>query len=93
MEPAQPESKSEFQELGELLSPREMRILHEHGGNLFQPVVNSSAARTWLLPESGNQPDVEVQSRTSKAPPLSNTIRRSLTGVYKNVRCRSLSPM
>lgn len=83
-----PEAKSEFQELGELFSPRELRNLHEHGGNLFQPVVDSTGGRTWLIPEgASNGHGVEDESlRAAKGmkSPLEHNI--SLTGVYRNVR-------
>ncbi|KAK1146141.1 hypothetical protein N8T08_003230 [Aspergillus melleus] len=38
------EAKSEFQELGELFSPKELRNVDEHGGSLFQPVLDAGGA-------------------------------------------------
>lgn len=82
-----PEAKSEFQELGELFSPRELRNLHEHGGNLFQPVVDSTGGRTWLIPERASNGVEEDSLRAAKAIKSSLEHSISLTGVYRNVRC------
>ena len=32
-------AKTEFQEFGDLLSPHELDNVHDHGGNLFHPVI------------------------------------------------------
>ena len=86
-----PEAKSEFQELGELFSPRELRNLHEHGGNLFQPVVDSTGGRTWLIPEGASNGVEEDSLRAAKGIKSSLEHSISLTGVYRNVRCRVAS--
>ncbi|KAF7715868.1 Uncharacterized protein PECH_007979 [Penicillium ucsense] len=75
--------KTEFQELGELFSPRELQTVHDHGGKLFHPSVdhlNGGNGRLWLqspgdesemrFPGSGNSPGSNPSG--------------SLTGVYKN---------
>jgi hypothetical protein len=82
------ESKSEFQELGELFSPRELQNVREHGGNLFQPIVNEDPHHRLFLQDSDSS-DTESEhpaasSRTASVP--EPTAGLSLTGVYRNVR-------
>jgi len=78
--------KSEFQELGELFSPRELQNVHDYGGNLFHPVsdkLNPKNSRLWLQsPESEN----EIRLGMPNSPPSSGG---SLTGVYKHVSLRT----
>lgn len=83
-EPQQP--KSEFQELGELFSPRELQNINAHGGNLFQPIeerVNPTNSRLFLP----GSPDYEADKRLSEAQLLAPSAgpSGSLTGVYKHV--------
>ncbi|OQD88701.1 hypothetical protein PENANT_c003G10270 [Penicillium antarcticum] len=78
------ESKSEFQELGELFSPRELQNVREHGGNLFQPIINEDPNHRLFLQDSdtetegGDQPPSQSNPTPAPAPNL------SLTGVYKH---------
>jgi hypothetical protein len=81
------QSKSEFQELGELFSPRELQNIHAYGGNLFQPIeekVNPTNSRLFIP----GSPDYEAEKRLSEfqQPAPSTNPSGSLTGVYKNVR-------
>lgn len=74
--------KSEFQELGELFSPRELQNVHDYGGNLFHPVtdrLNPKNSRLWL-----QSPEGESEARLGVPPSVSNG-GGSLTGVYKHV--------
>ncbi|KAJ5645329.1 PAS-associated C-terminal [Penicillium longicatenatum] len=79
------QSKSEFQELGELFSPRELQNIHAYGGNLFQPIeekVNPTNSRLFIP----GSPDYEAEKRLSEfqqSAPSANP-SGSLTGVYKN---------
>ncbi|OGE54063.1 hypothetical protein PENARI_c006G02445 [Penicillium arizonense] len=54
------ESKSEFQELGELFSLRELQSVREHGGNLFQPIVTEDPNHRLFLQDS----DTETEGGT-----------------------------
>ncbi|KAJ6086846.1 PAS-associated [Penicillium canescens] len=80
------ESKSEFQELGELFSPRELQNVREHGGNLFQPIVNEDPNHRLFLQDS----DTETEGGTQDQPPsqsnptLTPAPSLSLAGVYKH---------
>jgi hypothetical protein len=82
------ESKSEFQELGELFSPRELQNVREHGGNLFQPIVNEDPNHRLFLQDS----DTETEGGTQDQPPSQSNPTPtpapslSLAGVYKHVR-------
>ncbi|KAJ5669491.1 hypothetical protein N7462_010561 [Penicillium macrosclerotiorum] len=74
-------TKSEFQQLGELFSPRELQNVHNYGGNLFHPVVdklNSTNSRLWL-----QSPENEAEIRLGGVQSPIST-RGSLTGVYKH---------
>ncbi|KAJ5923646.1 PAS-associated C-terminal [Penicillium verhagenii] len=82
-EPQQP--KSEFQELGELFSPRELQNVHAYGGNLFQPIdekVNPTNSRLFIP----GSPDYEAEKRLSEVPHPAPSAgpNGSLTGVYKH---------
>lgn len=79
------ESKSEFQELGELFSPRELQNVREHGGNLFQPIVNEDPNHRLFLQDSDTESEHHAPSshRQTTVPEPSPGL--SLTGVYKNV--------
>lgn len=79
------ESNSQFQELGELFSPRELRNVREHGGTLFQPVVNEDPNHRLFLQDSDTENEVETQSQGPPRPTSGPTPSRSLAGVYKNV--------
>lgn len=78
--------KTEFQELGELFSPRELRDVHDHGGNLFHPVVDelNLDSRLWL-----QSPEKEGELRLNAGHSPVPTPGGSLAGVYKNVSFRS----
>lgn len=82
----QPKAKDEFQELSELLSPRELTAVQQHGGDLFQPLTTRASARshqrTWLQRGASMDSEAEaIRLRDLKSPIL----RGSLTGVYENV--------
>jgi hypothetical protein len=75
--------KTEFQELGELFSPRELQTVHHHGGNLFHPVVdkfNPTNSRLWL-----QSPEHEGELRLNGVQSPGPTPGGSLAGVYKHV--------
>lgn len=75
--------KNEFQELGELLSPRELQNVHAHGGQLFNPIVdnfNPSDNSRLYLPGS---PEKETELRMEAFRSINPS--GSLAGVYKNV--------
>ncbi|CAG8927139.1 unnamed protein product [Penicillium salamii] len=78
------ESKSEFQELGELFSPRELQNVREHGGNLFQPIVNEDPNHRLFLQDSDTESEHHAPSshRHTLVPEPSAGL--SLTGVYRN---------
>ncbi|KAJ5801507.1 uncharacterized protein N7518_003575 [Penicillium psychrosexuale] len=78
------ETKSQFQELGELFSPRELRNVREHGGTLFQPVVNEDPNHRLFLQDSDTENDIDTQSQGLPRPTSGPTPSRSLAGVYKN---------
>lgn len=82
------ESKSEFQELGELFSPRELQNVREHGGNLFQPIVNEDPNHRLFLQDSDTESEHNAPSSHPPTVP-DPSAGLSLTGVYKNV---SLNP-
>ncbi|KAJ5627177.1 PAS-associated C-terminal [Penicillium herquei] len=78
--------KSEFQEMGELFSPRELQNIHAYGGNLFQPIeekVNPTNSRLFIP----GSPDDEADKRLSEAQPPkpSAGLSGSLTGVYQHL--------
>lgn len=79
-----PKPKSEFQELGELFSPRELQNVHDYGGNLFHPVadrLNPKNSRLWI-----QSPESEQELRLNGVPSsIPNGGGGSLTGVYKHV--------
>lgn len=80
---APPPKKTEFQELGELFSPRELQTVHDHGGKLFHPSVdhlNSGNGRLWLQ-SPGDEGEIRFNSGNSHG----SSPGGSLTGVYKNV--------
>lgn len=79
------ESKSEFQELGELLSPRELQNVREHGGNLCQPIVNEDPNYRLFLQDSDTESENNAPS-SHPPPPPEPSAGLSLTGVYRNVR-------
>jgi hypothetical protein len=80
------ESKSEFQELGELFSPRELQNVREHGGNLFQPIVNEDPNHRLFLQDSDTESEHTAPSHQTQAQVSEPSAGLSLTGVYKNVR-------
>lgn len=87
------ESKGEFQELGELLSPRELQNVREHGGNLFQPIVNEDANHRLFLQDSDTESEIHTPSQGPPNPnPTPGPVPSpSLTGVYRHV-CSSFPP-
>lgn len=79
----QSNEKNEFQELGELFSPRELRNVHAHGGQLFNPVVddfNPSHHSRLYLPGS---PEKETELRMEAFKSMNPS--GALAGVYENV--------
>ena len=83
-EPAPKDSKSEFQELGELFSPRELQNVREHGGNLFQPIVNEDPNHRLFLQDSDTESEHHAPSSHQPTVPEPSA-GLSLTGVYRNV--------
>lgn len=78
------ESKSEFQELGELFSPRELQNVREHGGNLFQPTISEDPSHRLFLQDSDRESETHVSP--SYQPPVPDPSPGvSLIGVYRNV--------
>ncbi|PLB50035.1 hypothetical protein P170DRAFT_354258, partial [Aspergillus steynii IBT 23096] len=77
------ETKSEFQELGELFSPKELRNVNEHGGSLFQPVLDAGG-RTWLMPESPREVEGGEVRIGGPAPTAPTPASNSLVGVYRH---------
>ncbi|KAJ5348068.1 PAS-associated C-terminal [Penicillium brevicompactum] len=82
-EPAPKDSKSEFQELGELFSPRELQNVREHGGNLFQPIVNEDPNHRLFLQDSDTESEHHAPSSHQPTVPEPSA-GLSLTGVYRN---------
>lgn len=80
------ESKSEFQELGELFSPRELQNVREHGGNLFQPTVNEDPNHRLFLQDSDRESETHVSPSYQPPVPQATNPGVSLIGVYRNVR-------
>ncbi|KAK4869293.1 hypothetical protein LT330_006293 [Penicillium expansum] len=78
------ESKSEFQELGELLSPRELQNVREHGGNLFQPIINEDPNHRLFLQDSDTESEIHTPSQGPQNTTPGPTPSLSLTGVYRN---------
>ncbi|OQE36716.1 hypothetical protein PENCOP_c011G05328 [Penicillium coprophilum] len=78
------ESKSEFQELSELLSPRELQNVREHGGSLFQPVINDDPNHRLFLQDSDTESEIHIPSQGPQNPTPGPAPSISLTGVYKN---------
>lgn len=74
--------KTEFQELREFFSPRELQDVHDHGGNLFHPVVDklNPNSRLWL-----QTPEHEGEIWLNAVQSLGPTPDGSLAGVCKNV--------
>jgi hypothetical protein len=86
------ESKSEFQELNELFSPRELQNVREHGGNLFQPIVNEDPNHRLFLQDSDTESEHNApSSHKTQAQAPEPSAGLSLTGVYRNVRPLSFS--
>lgn len=80
------QSKSEFQVIGELFSPRELQNIHAYGGNLFQPIeerVNPTNSRLFIP----GSPDHEAEIRLSEVqtPKPSAGFSGSMAGVYQHV--------
>ncbi|KAJ5216208.1 PAS-associated C-terminal [Penicillium cinerascens] len=72
--------KTEFQQLGELFSPRELQNVHAHGGNLFQPVlddINPNNSRLYIPGSADHEFEPRMSVKTSSP-------SASLTGVYKH---------
>lgn len=79
------ESKTEFQELSELLSPRELQNVREHGGNLFHPIINEHPNHRLFLQDSDTESEIYSPSQESQNPTPGPAQSLSLTGVYKKV--------
>lgn len=71
---------TEFQELGELFSPRELRNVHDHSGNLLHPVVDELSPNSCLWLQS---PEKEGELRPNAVQSPVPTPGGSLAGVYK----------
>lgn len=84
------ESKSEFQGLGELFSPRELQNIREHGGNLFQPIVSEDPNHRLFLQDSDRESEIHVPSSNQPQVPEPSP-GLSLIGVYRNVRFLTFS--
>ncbi|KAJ5971223.1 PAS-associated C-terminal [Penicillium vulpinum] len=78
------ESKGEFQELGELFSPRELQNIREHGGNLFQPIVNEDPTHRLFLQDSDTESEIHTPYKGPHSLTLGTAPCISLTGVYKH---------
>lgn len=78
-------SKSGFQELSELLSPRELQNVREHGGNLFQPIMNEYPNHRLFLQDSDTESEINSPSQGPENPTPGPAPSLSLTGVYKKV--------
>ncbi|KAJ5780798.1 PAS-associated C-terminal [Penicillium paradoxum] len=78
------EPKSEFQELGELLSPRELQNVRQHGGSLFQPTINENPHHRLFLQDSDTESEVHVPLQGYPSPASDPASNLSLSGVYKN---------
>ncbi|KAJ5155145.1 PAS-associated C-terminal [Penicillium capsulatum] len=78
-------AKTEFQEMNELFSPRELQNVHQHGGSLFHPIgdqLHATSSRLFLPgPEEG---EVRVASPPAGSTRSNPHTDRSLTGVYKH---------
>lgn len=79
------ESKSEFQELSELLSPPELQNVREHGGNLFQPIINEHPSHRLFLQDSDTESEIYSPFQEPQNPTPGPAPSLSLTGVYKKV--------
>ncbi|KAJ5531352.1 hypothetical protein N7527_004745 [Penicillium freii] len=75
--------KSEFQELSELLSPRELQNVREHGGNLFQPIINEHPNHRLFLQDSDTESEIDSTAQGPDSPTPGPAPSLSLTGVYK----------
>lgn len=81
------EQKNQFQELGELFSPRELQNVHANGGQLFNPLVDefdqTDNGRLYIpgSPEKESELRMEAFGAASRS--------GALAGVYKNVSCTS----
>ncbi|CAI7654505.1 unnamed protein product [Penicillium viridicatum] len=78
-----PKGKSEFQELSELLSPRELQNVREHGGNLFQPIINEHPNHRLFLQDSDTESEIDSTAQGPDSPTPGPAASLSLTGVYK----------
>lgn len=87
-ETGEPE-KDAFQELSELLSPRELITTQTTGGSLFNPAASHMATsrghRSWIQPDT-KMLDDEAEALYPKGPFLPG----SLTGAYENVSLLTL---
>lgn len=78
-------AKSEFQEMNELFSPRELQNVHQHGGNLFHPVgdqLKSTSSRLFL--PGPEEREIRVASPSAGSTKSNPHADRSLAGVYKH---------
>ncbi|KAJ5425349.1 hypothetical protein N7465_000419 [Penicillium sp. CMV-2018d] len=75
--------KSEFQELSELLSPPELQNVREHGGNLFQPIINEYPNHRLFLQDSDTESEIDSPSQGPENPTPGPAPSLSLTGVCK----------
>ncbi|CAG8908875.1 unnamed protein product [Penicillium egyptiacum] len=77
------ESKSEFQELSEFLSPSELRNVREHGGNLFEPIASEYPNHRLFLQDSDTESEIDTPSQGPQNPTPGPAFSLSLSSVYK----------
>ena len=78
-------SKSEFQQLSELLSPSELQNVREHGGKLFEPTINEYTNHRLFLQDSDTESEVHTPIQGPRDPTPGPATSLSLSGVYKRV--------
>jgi hypothetical protein len=79
------ESKSEFQQLSELFSPSELQNVREHGGKLFEPIINEYPNHRLFLQDSDTESEVHTPFQARQNPTPGPAPSLSLSGVYKRV--------
>lgn len=79
------QSKNEFQQLSELLSPHELQNVREHGGNLFEPIIDEYPNHRLFLQDSDTESEIHIPSWGPQNPTPGPVPSLSLGGVYKRV--------
>ncbi|CAG7962645.1 unnamed protein product [Penicillium nalgiovense] len=77
------QSKNEFQQLSELLSPHELQNVREHGGNLFEPIIDEYPNHRLFLQDSDTESEIHIPSWGPQNPTPGPVPSLSLGGVYK----------